>query len=86
MKTILRSLDWNNDNNAGFVTVAYEISQDSKTGEGILKSVNRNDHARNGMTIISPEALPGLLQAYDENQMDQWIYDHAEGMYHGYVK
>ena len=86
MTEILRSLDWNNGDNAGFVTTAYEISRDSRTGEGILRTVCRRVYGRDGETRISPEALPALLQAYDDNQMAQWIYDHAEGMYHGYVK
>lgn len=86
MTTILRSLDWNNSDNAGFVTTSYEISRNEKTGEGILRTVCRRDNGSGDKTTISAEALPELLEAYDNNQMDQWIYDHAEGMYNGYVK
>ena len=86
MTTILRSLDWHDHDNAGFVVTSYEISQDTRTGEGLLRTVCRRDNGADDRTIISVDALPGLLKAYDGNQMDQWINDHAEGMYHGYVE
>lgn len=86
MTTILRSLDWSNSDNAGFVNTAYEISRNDETGEGILRTVCRRENGTDDETAISAEALPGLLEAYDSNQMDLWLNDHAESMYHGYVK
>lgn len=64
------------------VTTAYEISEDTKTGKGILRIVNRTEGGVSGsIGIESDEAMKELIEAYDEGRMDEWIYMHAEEMY-----